>query len=136
MKGISIVLLLALFAFCVAFKQPVQARRQDDEPRRYRRHYSDRGDRAAKGALFGGLGGAAIGGIAGGGRGAGIGLGAGLLGGALIGASTGNDYYYDDDYYDDNGYEYSEDNDRYYSEEYPGKRRSFIRNEYDPRGVE
>lgn len=135
MKGISIMLLLALFAFCVAFKQPAQARRQD-EPRRGRRHYSDRGERAARGALFGGLSGATIGGIAGGGKGAGIGLGAGLLGGALIGASTGRDYYYDDDYYDDdNGYEYYDD-DRYYSEEYPAKRRSVVRGQYDPRGVE
>ena len=136
MKGINIILLLALFAFCVVFKQPVQARRQDDEPRRYRRHYSDRGNRAAKGALIGGLGGATIGGIAGGGKGAGIGLGAGLLGGALIGASRGDDYYYDDYYYDDNGYEYYGDDDQYYSEKYPVRRRTFIRGKYDPRGVE
>lgn len=126
MKGMTILLLIGLFAVSIAFKQSVHARRYEDEPRRYRRHYSDRGERAAKGAFFGGLSGAAIGGIAGGGKGAGIGLGAGLLGGALIGASTGRDYYYDDDgYYEDgNGYEYYEEgDDGNGTYDYPGSRR-------------
>lgn len=51
---------------------------------------ADNGDRAAKGALFGGILGAGIGGAAGGGKGAGIGAVTGLGLGALIGGTTGN----------------------------------------------
>lgn len=108
MKGLTIILLLAVFAICISFEESSHAQvyndnyPDDDRIVGYeRRYYSDRGDRAAEGAFGGAVAGTAIGGAIGGGRGAGIGFGAGLLGGALIGGSAGTDYYYDEPIYAD-----------------------------------